>query len=529
MNRKWFNGFFIATLILAMFTVIACEGITGPAGKDGKDGKEDQTGIYTVTFDLNGGRIEGNSTIAIEKVVSGGKAHRPERIPVREAGYSELLSGLYKTVKGLAPMAFNGWYYNNILWDFDANTITENTTLRAGWIPADPIDIGGTNIPAAVTYVNRNTESEFILVLDTTDDIILTSTQTITGGAKLTIIGSTRVKNGNGPLINRRTPVRISRNSNGASFTVSSSSYETGSSSLTIGNYITLAGRDSNNSSVINVTNGAHFIMERGSEISGNTITYNTYASAVNISGAGSTFHMKGGTITNNATTGSGTSNYGAAVYLDTGGTFVMDDGLISNNISTISIAAAVCIINGTFTMSAGEITGNRTRVTGTAATGGVYVTNLATSIFVMKGGSITGNTRANTATGSTVEADVHINCNNSSNTDANFITLSGRSTIGALTLEAYYSYFPHIKIPSALTGSVGLNLRSNSTVPESVSSSWTGKPIVRTIAPYNITLSDIDRFTLGNFYTTDTATSLISNTHSLNTTRTAAWLLDGI
>lgn len=100
-------------------------------------------------------------------------------------------------------------------------------------------------------------------------------------------------------------------------------------------------------------------------------------------------FIMYGGTITGNSTT-----DDGGGIYLN-GGTFLMDNGNISNNSSSTD-GGGVCIANnGNFTMNSGDITGNG-KISGklTINGGGVY----------LDGGTLTvnaGNISENAATAS--------------------------------------------------------------------------------------------------------------------------------
>ncbi|MDE7100863.1 MAG: InlB B-repeat-containing protein, partial [Anaeroplasmataceae bacterium] len=83
--------------------------------------KWDAYGIFVIHFNTKGG-----STIAGENVEIGSKIKKPTD-PTRE-GYT-----------------FENWYQDEectILWDFDKNTINENTTLYAKWTPkqTEPVD-----------------------------------------------------------------------------------------------------------------------------------------------------------------------------------------------------------------------------------------------------------------------------------------------------------------------------------------------------------------------------------------------------
>ena len=96
------------------------------------------------------------------------------------------------------------------------------------------------------------------------------------------------------------------------------------------------------------------------------------------------TFIMKGGSIKANEV-GAGAGNYsgGGGVYVN-GGTFTMEDGEITQN-NGLKYGGGVCVISGTLSMSGGEISSN-TVTDG----GGVYV--VAGATLEMTGGVISNN-----------------------------------------------------------------------------------------------------------------------------------------
>jgi hypothetical protein len=96
-------------------------------------------------------------------------------------------------------------------------------------------------------------------------------------------------------------------------------------------------------------------------------------------------FTMKEGIITGNTSTA-----FGGGVYVDSGCSFVMSGGTISNN--TASWGGGVSVSSGTFTMSGGTISDN----TFGNAGGGVCVQDAG---FTMSGGSITRNIATGSAT----------------------------------------------------------------------------------------------------------------------------------
>lgn len=161
-------------------------------------------------------------------------------------------------------------------------------------------------------------------------------------------------------------------------FTLSSSA------TLTLSN-ITLDGASSTDvRALINVKTGCTLTLLDGAKLQNNRVGSTTAGGAVLLEG-GSTFDMKGGTITGNrAATGSAVSITGNTTV------FNMSGGSISNNVATGSggAAGAVYIAQNTFNMSGGSISGN----TATGDGGGVYLGHY-NGIVTMTGGSITGNT----------------------------------------------------------------------------------------------------------------------------------------
>ena len=117
-------------------------------------------------------------------------------------------------------------------------------------------------------------------------------------------------------------------------------------------NNITLKGHSSNNRPLVAVGEEGILIMNTGSKITNNK---------------------------NNI------GDFGAGVCVDEG-TFIMNDGTISENIATSSGAGVWVEGGGIFTMNGGTISGN----TATWGGGGVYVLK---GDFIMKGGTISGNT----------------------------------------------------------------------------------------------------------------------------------------
>jgi len=131
---------------------------------------------------------------------------------------------------------------------------------------------------------------------------------------------------------------------------------------LILDNNITLKGRASNDASLIFINSGGTFIMNAGK-------------------------------ICNNEST----KDQGAGVFVFKGGKFFMKGGEISFNTASTDGGGGVFVFNGgTFEMSAGEISNNTTTGEGGGVSVCVWETTgipLANSTFTMTGGTISGNT----------------------------------------------------------------------------------------------------------------------------------------
>ncbi|GHV94496.1 hypothetical protein AGMMS50293_08160 [Spirochaetia bacterium] len=146
---------------------------------------------------------------------------------------------------------------------------------------------------------------------------------------------------------------------------------------LTLDNNVTLQGRSDNTAALVWLNNGGTLIMNNGSKITGNAkVTVDAHGGG-GVYVNGGTFTMAGGEISGNTGTGGG-------VHV-VSGTFTMTGGEISGNTNPIGSGGGVAVSQtGIFTMTAGEISGN-TAFSG----GGVY----ANGTFTMSGGEISGNT----------------------------------------------------------------------------------------------------------------------------------------
>jgi hypothetical protein len=288
-------------------------------------------------------------------------------------------AGLYSgtlIVQDVIP-AFVEWRRpNGTAWNFATDTVTANITLTAHWSASNPIaGVAANDLSAAFVYLNAagNPDGQYTLVIN---QDITTVVATGAGARRLTRANRHLTIIGMGAE-RKIQPVQA----NDRIFSV-----EIADSSLTLGENITLQGRNDGTVSLVSVITAGNFIMKNGSKIIGATYAHGD-GGVVSITGAGSVFTMEGGEISGNTNTG------------------------------TASDVAGVRVVNGTFIMSGGTITNNITASTLTAATGGVFIGTGAT--FTMSGGTITGNLR-----NTDVAADVLIR-----NNAASFTSTGG--TIG--------------------------------------------------------------------------------------------------
>lgn len=158
--------------------------------------------------------------------------------------------------------------------------------------------------------------------------------------------------------------------------------YVGANASVTLQDVVVTGGNLGNeNGGGVCVDSGGSFIMNDGI-ISGNYAGFD--GGGVYVS-QNATFIMKGGSIKANDV-GAGAPNFsgGSGVYVN-GGTFTMEDGEITQN-NGLKYGGGVCVISGTLSMSGGEISSNT--VTGDG--GGVYV--VAGATLEMTGGVISNN-----------------------------------------------------------------------------------------------------------------------------------------
>ena len=309
-----------ATLLTAVFAMVLCVG-AGLAGCKDLFHPEGSSEC-TVTFNGNGG-TPATQTKTVDKDTSIGLSDMPTA-PTR-SGYT--LGGWYTTsTSGGTQFTYS-------------TTVTANITVYARWTASTAVP--STTLQAALTWLNSNAEAggSYAITLSANESI---GPKTLSYSGKkvsITLSGG----------YSERT---ISLSSNGSLFSVKDGV------TLTLGNNVTLRGRSSNTSEVVQVGSGGTLVMETGSKITGNT----AFDAEYNIAGGvylftGGTFTMNGGEISgNSASVGKNELLVAGGVYVS-GGTFTMNGGTISGN--TSYYAGGVCVGGGTFTKSGGTIYGS--------------------------------------------------------------------------------------------------------------------------------------------------------------------------
>jgi hypothetical protein len=143
-------------------------------------------------------------------------------------------------------------------------------------------------------------------------------------------------------------------------------------------------------SGVLDVADGNRVTLDAGLTLTGgSTAPMERLGAGVRVSGSGTTFEMRGGTICNNDST----SGWGGGVLVTNEATFTMSGGTISGNSGGEYGGGGVAVDgDGIFTMSEGTISGNT--LSGGDAGGGGGVLLCYSGIFRMSGGTISDNSR---------------------------------------------------------------------------------------------------------------------------------------
>ena len=276
---------------------------------------------------------------------------------------------------------FDGWYKEETfinLWNFDSDVVNKNIILYAKWINA--VLISGGSFGVKMRWLEQNVQSNNDYIIEFNSDESINPTTISYSG---------------------KNNIRLTLKSNGTKKIISanSSMFTIESGVILILNNLKiqrLGESWSSNYPIITVNSGGNLILNNGTTIIGNSGGLGVY---VNSNG---TFTMNDGEISGNSTTNTRDSTYyGGGVYVK--GTFIMNGGKIFDNSSKGSTykttfntfyydssGGGVYVDNeGEFTMNGGEISGNVSSYSdGNTYGGGVYVSGT----FIMNSGEIADN-----------------------------------------------------------------------------------------------------------------------------------------
>jgi hypothetical protein len=292
----------------------------------------------------------------------------------------------------------------------------DNNDGGGGWGPAPGVALtaaGPTEWATALTAVQGSSETLFTITV-TTDMTLSPQLLTDPDYAGKTII------------LKGDTPSRtVGLASVGSLFTVGAAGTDL---TLELEN-IVLQGRTDNNVPLISVNTGGKLTVKTGGTVTGNTAAvYSGFGGGVFVN-SGATFVLDGGIVSNNTISGSSDAR-GGGVFV--WGTFTMNSGTITGNNATNTgtlgaRGAGVYVeISGIFTMMGGTISWNTVHSNGHASGGGVSV--FAASSFIMGNGTITNNTVSTTS--AVLQNGGGLNCYNSSGFTGNLANISGNWSV---------------------------------------------------------------------------------------------------
>jgi uncharacterized repeat protein (TIGR02543 family) len=298
--------------ILAFFIVSACDN-----GNTSKNGNGNQTPTYTVIFDADNGTANITQTVA-----EGGKVSEPQGVTRKR-------------------YTLDGWYNGETKWDFANNLVTGNLTLHAKWsLDANLItlDFDGQTVDrifeihnttewnAAIGIIQGSTGGNYLINVNDSFAVPPSDYQSITFG---NISDVTVVIWGDSQL---------SLSSPGYIFYIGGAYNQTALQQTVVLRDITLLGRADNTNSLVFISYFGTLEMKGNTVISGNIITYSS-ASGVGVQVSGGTFIMESGIISGNtgiisfAGSGGGVALFGVGtpalgeyrnfpfVFIKTGGT----------------------------------------------------------------------------------------------------------------------------------------------------------------------------------------------------------------
>ena len=445
--------FWVTLVILAAFATTVFTGCDSPTGNDNDRPGHNQPGgpgngnhpggpgngqsgngqpvTFTVTFNSAGG-----SAVASQNVADGGLV----QVPVATRTWVAATAGLW-VGSGLPTAAYTlvEWRHEGEAWNFATDTVTGNMTLTAQWNPP-------AQVSTPIAGVDPHDLEE---VMDFVNDPSNSGAFTLAIGEELITTGNHRLRNFDGvelTIVGVGGRQDIVLNADCDECLLFSVGYfeapaEGSESSLILGNNITLRGGQGADvvAPSIVVSRTGHLIMEAGSEITG---------------------HINDGTDS--------WSGHGATVHIGA---------------------------DAAFTMRGGTITGNRASGTGTNLAGGVFVQH-ASSVFTMTGGSISGNFRG---TGSDeVPADVFVAATVEDFTVSGNAEI-GRLILDSIPPAAgndWVAINPLITLGTGWNGNVhNLDLRSDVTSPSGLAWQWIdSNPVLQAASNQTLTTASMGR-----------------------------------
>jgi uncharacterized repeat protein (TIGR02543 family) len=385
-------------------------------------------GVYVSssgTLTLNGGEISGNSASSSYDSYGGG-------VGVDSGGTFMMSNG---EISGNTASYYGGGVYVNGTFMMSGGEISGNTATYYG---------GGVRVSSDGTFtlsngtISGNTAASYGGGVDVYSNGTFTmSNGTISGNSAASYGGGVHVytngtftKQSGGTIYgsDAEDGLKNTADSGGHAVYVSSSKTRdsTAGSGVTLrsavsgaaGGWETVLPRDSSLVSLLEwlATNaeegGAYtFTLKNSETVAPQTLSYSgknvsitlngeTTERIVNLTSTGSLFTIESGvtlTLGSNVTLQGRSGNTKSLVYVNSGGTLVMESGSKMSDNTTSYYGGGVCVNSGgTFTMNGGEISGNTSSYVlgGSYGGGGVVVYGT----FTMNGGTISGNSAANTS-----------------------------------------------------------------------------------------------------------------------------------
>ncbi len=395
--------------------------------------------VYGGTFNMSG-----TATISGNSAASGGGVYVDGNIGTFTMQAAEG-STAAPTISGNSAVSGGGVYFNGTYATFTMSdgTITGNSVTGADafgggvYVASGTFTMSGGTIGGSEEGAGNSATSGGGVYFSGT-------TFTMTGG---TIGSNTATSNGGGVYVASGTFEMNAATDDSTAPTISGNSATTNGGGVYVGGgTFTMSGGTIGGNKVTGTysygggvyVNGGTFTMQAAEgSTAAPTISGNKAASSgggVHVSSG--TFTMSGGTIGGSADDAN-TAIFGGGVYVNSGITFTMTGGIISNNTATKYDGGVYVSVRGIFNMSGGEISNN----TATSYGGGVYINfndiDFELGIINLSGSpTITDNTTNGAANNLYLVSYIVINSNSGTN------NLTVGASIG-ITLANNYGDYP--------------------------------------------------------------------------------------